>query len=130
VVNNVQTLAAVPWIVTNGPEAYAAIGAPDAPGTVLVQVSGAVTAPGILEVPLGTSLRDVLDLAGGARGTLKALLVGGPTGGFLPSASLDLPLAYGPARGRRRAPRIPFHPRRGCRHGHRGARDAAHALPG
>jgi NADH-quinone oxidoreductase subunit F len=48
-----------------------------------------------VEVPLGTSLRDLLDLAGGAAGTLKALLVGGPTGGFLPAASLDLPLTFG-----------------------------------
>jgi NADH-quinone oxidoreductase subunit F len=96
VVNNVQTLAAVPWIVTHGAEAFAAIGDAATPGTMLVQVSGAVTRPGIVEVPLGTSLRDLLDLAGGAAGTLKALLVGGPTGGFLPPESLDLPLAYGP----------------------------------
>jgi len=96
VVNNVQTLAAVPWIVTNGAEAYASIGSAETPGTMLVQLSGALGKPGIVEVPLGTSLRDLLDLAGGAVGTLKALLVGGPTGGFLPAASLDLPLAYGP----------------------------------
>jgi NADH:ubiquinone oxidoreductase subunit F (NADH-binding) len=95
VVNNVQTLAAVPWIVAHGAEAFAAIGAQDAPGTMLVQVSGAVGRPGVVEVPLGTSLRDLLDLAGGATGTLKALLVGGPTGGFLPAASLDLPLTFG-----------------------------------
>jgi NADH-quinone oxidoreductase subunit F len=94
VVNNVQTLAAVPWIVANGAAAYAAIGSPEAPGTLLLQVSGAVTRPGILEVPLGTSLRDILDLAGGAAGTLKALLVGGPTGGFLPPDALDQPLSY------------------------------------
>lgn len=95
VVNNVQTLAAVPWIVSNGAEAYAAIGDAETPGTMLVQLSGAVGRPGIVEVPLGTSLRDLLDLAGGSTGTLKALLVGGPTGGFLPAASLDLPLTVG-----------------------------------
>jgi NADH:ubiquinone oxidoreductase subunit F (NADH-binding) len=98
VVNNVQTLAAVPWIVSNGADAYASIGGVDAPGTMLVQVTGTVVRPGVIEVPLGTSLRDLLDLAGGASGTLKALLVGGPTGGFLPAASIDLPLAYGPLR--------------------------------
>lgn len=96
VVNNVQTLAAVPWIVTNGPEAYAAIGSPDAPGTILVGLSGAVARPGVVEVPMGTTLREVVEAANGAAGTLKALLVGGPTGGFLPAASLDTPLAYGP----------------------------------
>jgi NADH:ubiquinone oxidoreductase subunit F (NADH-binding) len=94
VVNNVQTLAAVPWIVANGADAYAAIGSTDAPGTMLVQLSGALGKPGVVEVPLGTSLRDLLDLAGGATGTLKALLVGGPTGGFLPADQLDLPLTY------------------------------------
>jgi NADH-quinone oxidoreductase subunit F len=98
VVNNVQTLAAVPWIVTHGADAFAGLGSPEAPGTLLVQVSGAVTAPGIIEAPLGTSLRDLLDLAGGAAGSLKALLVGGPTGGFLPPESLDLPLGFGTLR--------------------------------
>ena len=61
---------------------------------MLVQLSGALGRPGIVEAPLGTSLRDLLDLAGGATGTLKALLVGGPTGGFLPAESLDLPLTF------------------------------------
>jgi NADH:ubiquinone oxidoreductase subunit F (NADH-binding) len=61
---------------------------------MLVQLSGALGKPGVVEVPLGTSLRDLLDLAGGATGTLKALLVGGPTGGFLPADQLDLPLTY------------------------------------
>jgi len=94
-VQNVQTLAAVPWIVTHGAEAFAATGTPDAPGTILLSLSGALGRPGIVEAPMGTTLRDLLDLAGGATGTLKALLVGGPTGGFLPAASLDLPLGYG-----------------------------------
>jgi NADH-quinone oxidoreductase subunit F len=95
VVNNVQTLAAVPWIVSHGAEAYAAIGDPEAPGTMLLQLTGAVARPGIVEAPLGTTLRDLLDLAGGASGTLKALLVGGPTGGFLPVDQLDMPLTFG-----------------------------------
>jgi NADH:ubiquinone oxidoreductase subunit F (NADH-binding) len=97
VVNNVETLAAVPWIVANGADIYASIGARDAPGTTLVQVSGAVARPGIVEVPTGTTLRDVIErAAGGPTGTLKAVLVGGPSGGFLPPAALDLPLTYGP----------------------------------
>lgn len=94
-VNNVETLAAVPWIVANGAGAYAAIGATDEPGTTLVQVSGAVRRPGVAEVPMGTSLRDIVEKAGGgATGTLKALLVGGPTGGFLPADALDTPLGH------------------------------------
>ncbi len=62
VVNNVETLAAVPWIVANGASAYAAIGGPDAPGTTLVQLSGAVKRPGIVEVPMGTTLREIVEV--------------------------------------------------------------------
>jgi NADH:ubiquinone oxidoreductase subunit F (NADH-binding) len=64
-VHNVVTLAAVPWIVVNGADAFRAVGDPDAPGTVLVQVSGAVANPGIAEVPTGTTLREIVALAGG-----------------------------------------------------------------
>ncbi len=95
VVNNVQTLAAVPWIVANGADAFAAIGATACPGTVLVQLRGPAGG-GVAEIPTGTALRTLVDLAGGAgsRG-LKALLVGGPTGGILPAEALDTP--YEPA---------------------------------
>lgn len=92
-VHNVATLAAVPWIVTHGADAFRAIGDPAVPGTSLVQVGGAVASPGIAEVPNGTPLGAILDLAGGvaAGRTLKAVLVGGPTGGLLPPALLDTP---------------------------------------
>ncbi len=95
VVHNVVTLAAVPWIVVHGADAFRAIGDPAAPGTVLVQVGGTVAAPGIAEIPTGTPLRAILDLAGGvaAGRTLKAVLVGGPTGGLLPPDLLDTPYA-------------------------------------
>ena len=99
VVQNVATLATVPWILVNGPQAFNAIGAPDAPGTVLVQVSGAVQS-GIAEVPTGTTLNEILTLAGGvAPGqSVKALLVGGPSGGLLPASALDTPYDFGPLR--------------------------------
>ena len=95
-VHNVATLATVPWIVTNGADAFRAIGDPDAPGTVLVGVSGAVANPGIVEVPTGTTLRELVDLAGGvaAGHTFKAALVGGPTGGLLPAELLDTPYSF------------------------------------
>ncbi len=94
VVNNIVTLAAVPWIMKNGAAAFAAIGAQDAPGTALVQLRGPAGA-GIAEVPLGTPLRDIIALVGGAGSHgLKALLVGGPTGGFLPVDALDTPYTY------------------------------------
>lgn len=97
VVNNVATLASVPWLLVNGPAKFRAIGDPDFPGTVLVQLSGAVHRPGVAEVPTGTPLAVVVDKAGGgATGQLKAALVGGPSGGFLPPDGLATPLAPGP----------------------------------
>jgi len=89
-VNNVATLAAVSWILTNGAAAFKQIGDPAQPGTVLVQVSGSITNSGVLEVPTGTPLAEILAVAGGpARGaTVKALLVGGPSGGFVPAQLL------------------------------------------
>jgi NADH-quinone oxidoreductase subunit F len=92
-VNNVKTLAAVPWIVTHGAGAYASLGTPEAPGTTLLQLGGVVHKPGVVEVPLGTPIREVLDGPGGfVHGKLKAVLVGGPTGGFLPADALDTPI--------------------------------------
>jgi len=92
VVQNVQTLAAVPWILVNGPEAFAAIGSKASPGTILVQVRGP-GGDGVAEVPLGTPLRDIVELAGGAK-KLKAVLVGGPSGGLLPADLLDTPYEF------------------------------------
>jgi len=95
VVNNVKTLAAVPWIVANGAGAYTSLGSAEAPGTTLVQLGGSVKTPGVVEVPFGITLREVIDGPGGSsRGKLKAVLVGGPTGGFLPPDVLDIPLTY------------------------------------
>ncbi|HYC07655.1 MAG TPA: NADH-ubiquinone oxidoreductase-F iron-sulfur binding region domain-containing protein, partial [Candidatus Binatia bacterium] len=95
VVQNVQTLATVPWIVTNGPERFRAIGSADSPGTILVQVRGARRS-GVAEVPLGTRLRDIVSLGGTpAEGhALKAVLVGGPSGGILPADVLDTPYDF------------------------------------
>jgi len=100
VVHNVQTLAAVPWIMRHGAEAYAAIGAKDSPGTILVQLRGPAGG-GIAEVPLGTPLKAIVGLAAGGRRAnaesdrpIKAVLVGGPSGGFLPTDLLDTPYDY------------------------------------
>ncbi|MGP1674796.1 MAG: NADH-ubiquinone oxidoreductase-F iron-sulfur binding region domain-containing protein [Candidatus Limnocylindrales bacterium] len=95
VVNNVQTLASVPWIVREGPEAFRATGSTHAPGTVLVQIR-TPAGEGIAEVPLGTPLKDVLKLGGKlpAERTLKAVLVGGPSGGLLPADALDTPYDF------------------------------------
>jgi NADH:ubiquinone oxidoreductase subunit F (NADH-binding) len=88
VVQNVQTLAIVPWILVNGPDRFAAIGSKSSPGTILVGVRGPDGA-GVAEVPLGTPLREIVALAGGSA-KLKAVLVGGPAGGLLPASLLDV----------------------------------------
>lgn len=94
VVNNVQTLAAVPWILRQGGAAHAAIGSSASPGTILVQLRGP-QGGGIAEVPLGTPLRTLVELAGGTGArALKALLVGGPSGGLLPPDLLDTPYEF------------------------------------
>ncbi|MGZ9159584.1 MAG: complex I 51 kDa subunit family protein [Candidatus Limnocylindrales bacterium] len=95
VVNNVQTLASVPWIVREGPDAFRATGSTHAPGTVLVQIR-TPAGEGIAEVPFGTPLKDVLKLGGKlpAERTLKAVLVGGPSGGLLPPDALDTPYDF------------------------------------
>lgn len=89
VVQNVQTLGAVPWIVVNGAEAFAAVGSKASPGTILVSVRAPAGA-GLAEVPIGTPLRDIVALAGkdGAK-DLKAFVVGGPSGGILPAELAD-----------------------------------------
>ena len=98
-VHHVQTLAAVPWIIRNGAAAFAQIGSPDSPGTILVQVR-TPSGDGIAEVPLGTPLREVIGLGGRlpASRSIKAVLVGGPSGGLLPPEMLDTPYDFDPLR--------------------------------
>ncbi|HSA52149.1 MAG TPA: NAD(P)H-dependent oxidoreductase subunit E [Yinghuangia sp.] len=95
VVNNVETLAAVPWIVRRGGAAYARRGTPTETGTKLVCLSERFARPGAYEVELGTPVADIIGrLGGGLRdgAVLAALQVGGPLGGFLPPDGLDVPL--------------------------------------
>ena len=95
VVQNVQTLAAVPWILRSGARSFRAIGTDDAPGTILVEVRGPERS-GVAEVAFGTPLRDVVALGGkpGRGHALKAIVVGGPTGGILPASALDTPYTF------------------------------------
>lgn len=96
VVNNVETLAAVPWIVSRGGAAYARRGTPEETGTKLVCLSERFARPGAYEVELGTSVRRIVtELGGGLKNgaELAALQVGGPLGGFLAADALDVPLS-------------------------------------
>lgn len=88
VVQNAETLAHVAWILAHSSEAFASVGVDGSRGTKLVTMMGRVAEPGLIEVPLGTSLLDLLNLAGGGTGSTKALFVGGPGGGAVDAASL------------------------------------------
>lgn len=96
-VNNVETLCNLPWIVRNGAEAYAALGTEQSKGTKLVSLNTRVKRPGLYEVEMGTTIREILfDLADGmADGhTFQAMQVGGPLGAILPEAALDAPFSF------------------------------------
>jgi NADH-quinone oxidoreductase subunit F len=95
-VNNVETLANVPPILLGGGAAYAATGTPESTGTKLYCVSGRVNRPGVFEVPFGTTLEELLDLAGGMlhRSPLKAVLLGGAAGSFVGPEALSMPLTF------------------------------------
>jgi NADH-quinone oxidoreductase subunit F len=100
VVNNVETLVNVLDIVLRGGPPYAETGTDVSTGTKLFCLSGHVERPGVYEVPFGTTLRALLDLAGGvpAGRALQAVLMGGAAGGFLRPEELELPLTFEGAR--------------------------------
>ncbi len=94
-VNNVETLANVPLIVLAGGAAYAAIGTEGSTGPKLFCVSGHVGRPGTYEVPFGTTLRALLELAGGPPAeSIRAILLGGAAGVFVGPDALDTPLTF------------------------------------
>jgi NADH-quinone oxidoreductase subunit F len=100
VVNNVETLVNVLDIVAHSGPVYAETGTEVSTGTKLFCLSGHVERPGVYEVPFGTTLRELLDLAGGVPGgrSLQTILMGGAAGGFLRPDELDLPLTFEAAR--------------------------------
>lgn len=93
-VQNAETLAHVAWILAHSTDAFASIGSERSRGTKVVTVMGHVGEPGLLEVPLGTPLIDLLAMAGGGTGTTKALFVGGPGGGAIDAGSLTIPYDF------------------------------------
>ena len=96
VVNNVETLVNVLDVVLEGGPAFASVGTEGSTGTKLFCVSGKVTRAGLYEVPFGTTLRQLLDLAGGVSGAseVRAILLGGAAGTFVTPDQLDLPLTF------------------------------------
>jgi bidirectional [NiFe] hydrogenase diaphorase subunit len=96
-INNVETYASVPAIVRNGGDWYASIGTGKSKGTKVFALAGRIVNSGLIEVPMGIRLRDVIfDIGGGipGGGTFKAVQTGGPSGGCLPEELLDMSLDY------------------------------------
>ncbi len=99
VLNNVETYANVPYIITNGVDWYRSIGTQTSPGTKAFAITGNVKNTGLIEVPMGTTLREVVfDIGGGIKNDkeFKAVQIGGPSGGCLTlgAGQLDLPLDF------------------------------------
>ncbi|MGB2712698.1 MAG: NADH-ubiquinone oxidoreductase-F iron-sulfur binding region domain-containing protein [Vicinamibacterales bacterium] len=95
-VNNVETLASVPWIVEHGGEAYHSLGFSTSRGTKVLSLNSLFRRPGLYEVEFGLPIRQIVDeLGGGLRsGTLKGVIIGGPLAGVIPPALLDTPLGF------------------------------------
>lgn len=96
-VNNVETYAAVPWILRHGAEAFARLGTATSKGTKVFALAGKVQRGGLIEVPMGITLRQVVDEIGGGvmpGRQLKAVQVGGPSGGCVPAELADTPIDY------------------------------------
>ncbi|MDF1729695.1 MAG: NADH-ubiquinone oxidoreductase-F iron-sulfur binding region domain-containing protein, partial [Sulfitobacter sp.] len=93
-IHNVETIACVPSIVQNGGDWFRDLGREEA-GTKLYCISGHVQKPGTFELPLGATLDELIEAAGGMVGTLKAFSPGGASSGFLPADQSSLPLDYG-----------------------------------
>ncbi len=97
IVNNVETLANVPAIITRGAEWYSGIGTTTSKGTKVFALAGQINNVGLVEVPMGTTLREIIyDIGGGIRHGLKfkAAQTGGPSGGCIPEQFLDTPIDY------------------------------------
>lgn len=91
-INNVETMVNVNQIMLLGGEGYAAVGTEKSTGTKLFCLSGHVATPGVYEVTYGATLREVIELAGGPVGNLKAILMGGAAGSFIGTDMMDVPL--------------------------------------
>ncbi|MGA9532693.1 MAG: NADH-ubiquinone oxidoreductase-F iron-sulfur binding region domain-containing protein, partial [Anaerolineales bacterium] len=94
VINNVETLVDAAWILSNGAEAYRQIGSDESAGTKLFCLSGDIQQPGVYEYPFGVTLRTLLETAGGVKGELQAILLGGAAGTFVGPDQLDLPMSF------------------------------------
>ncbi|EJO5348554.1 NADH-quinone oxidoreductase subunit NuoF [Clostridium botulinum] len=97
IVNNVETLANIPAIINNGADWYKSIGTEKSKGTKVFALAGKINNVGLVEVPMGTTLREIIyDIGGGIKNDkkFKAVQTGGPSGGCIPASLLDIPIDY------------------------------------
>jgi NADH-quinone oxidoreductase subunit F len=97
IINNVETLASVPWIVRHGAEAFASLGTKTSRGTKVFALAGKIRRGGLIEVPMGITIRQVVEeIGGGVRNgrQFKAVQLGGPSGGCIPARLADTPIDY------------------------------------
>jgi NADH-quinone oxidoreductase subunit F len=96
-INNVETYANIPWIIYNGPEEYARFGTEKSRGTKVFALTGKINHGGLVEVPMGITIRDIIyNLGGGIQQNkrFKAVQLGGPSGGCIPEHLIDTPIDY------------------------------------
>jgi len=96
-INNVETLAMVPWIMRHGAEKFAAIGTAKSKGTKVFALAGKVVRGGLIEIPMGTTLREIVEDIGGGVGAgrrFKGVQIGGPSGGCVPARLADTPVDF------------------------------------
>jgi NADH:ubiquinone oxidoreductase subunit F (NADH-binding)/NADH:ubiquinone oxidoreductase subunit E/Pyruvate/2-oxoacid:ferredoxin oxidoreductase delta subunit len=96
-VNNVETLSLVPWIINNGAQAFNEIGTEKSKGTKVFALAGKISRGGLIEVPMGTTIRDIVENIGDGvteGRKFKAVQIGGPSGGCIPESLSDTPVDY------------------------------------
>jgi len=96
-INNVETLSMVSWIIRNGGSAFAELGTDSSKGTKVFALAGKVARGGLIEVPMGITVRQIVEDIGGGIGSelaFKAVQIGGPSGGCLPAEESDIPVDY------------------------------------
>ena len=97
ILNNVETFANIPQIIVNGPEWFASMGTENSKGTKVFALGGKINNTGLVEIPMGTTLREIVEeIGGGIPGgkKFKAAQTGGPSGGCIPAEHMDVPIDY------------------------------------